>query len=53
VGRPRTQAKLIIHLPAVKSAVETLRAKIAQKVYTIGKYKFMVDSKMLNWINKA
>jgi hypothetical protein len=31
-GRPRTQAKLIIYLAAVKIGVETLRAKIEQQI---------------------
>jgi hypothetical protein len=31
-GLPRTQAKLIVHQGAVKSAVETLRAKIAWQI---------------------
>jgi hypothetical protein len=53
VGQPSTQAKLIIHQAAVKSAAETLRAKIAQQNHMIGKCKFLVDSKILNWINKA
>jgi hypothetical protein len=36
VGRPRTQAKLIIHQVAVKIALETLRAKTEQQIYIMG-----------------
>jgi hypothetical protein len=43
VERPRIQAKLIIHQTSVKSAVETLKAKIAQQICIIGKRKFLVD----------
>jgi hypothetical protein len=46
----RMQAKLIIYRAA---AVETLRAKIAQQIYTVGKCKFLVDSQILNWTNKT
>jgi hypothetical protein len=35
VGRQSTQAKMIIHQAAVKSAVETLRAKITQQIYIV------------------
>jgi hypothetical protein len=48
VGQPRTHAKLIIHLAALKSAVESLRAKIEQQIYITGKFKFLVDSQILN-----
>jgi hypothetical protein len=34
-------------------AVETLRAKIAQQVYIIGKGKFLVNSQIFRWTNKA
>jgi hypothetical protein len=53
VGRPGTHAKLIVYQAAVKCAVETLRAKIAQQNYTIGKYKFLVNSQILNWTIQA
>lgn len=48
-----THAKLIIHQYAVKSAVEVIRAKIAQQVYIIEECKFLVSSKILSRSNKA
>jgi hypothetical protein len=53
VRRPRAQAKLFIHQAAVKSAVEALRATIAQQIYITGKCEFLVNSQILNWNNKA
>jgi hypothetical protein len=47
VGRPRTHAKLMTHQAAVKTAVETLRIKIALEIYITGKCKFLVDSRIL------
>jgi hypothetical protein len=47
VGQPEAQAKLITHQAFVKSAT------IAQQIYITWKYKFLADSLILNWINKA
>jgi hypothetical protein len=33
MGRPKIQAKLIIHQVAVKSAIEILKAKFPQQIY--------------------
>jgi hypothetical protein len=52
-GRPETQTKLIIYQDAVKSAVEYLRARIAHQGYIIEKFKFLVNSQILNWINRS
>jgi hypothetical protein len=41
------------HQGAFRSSVQNLRARIAQKVNIIGKYKLLVDSQSLNWNNKA
>jgi hypothetical protein len=51
VGQPGAQAKLITHQVSVKSAAKTLRARIAQQIYIYitWKYKFLVDSLILNW----
>jgi hypothetical protein len=43
----------MIRHKAVESAVESLRARIAQQVIIIGKCKFLVSSRSLNSINKA
>jgi hypothetical protein len=51
--RPRTQAKLIMHQAAIKSADGNVRAKIAQQINVIGKCKLLVDSQIFNWLNKA
>jgi hypothetical protein len=48
VGGPETQAKLIIYQDAVKSAIEYVRAEIAQQIYIIGKCKFLVNFQILN-----
>jgi hypothetical protein len=52
VGGPETRAKLKINQNAVKSAVETLRGKLVQQNYIIGKRKFLVDSQILSWTNQ-
>jgi hypothetical protein len=44
---------LIIHQAVVKSVTETLRARIVQQIYIIGKYKLLLDSQILNWANQA
>jgi hypothetical protein len=38
---------------AVKSVVETLRAKVAQQIYITAKCKFLIVSKFFNWTNKT
>jgi hypothetical protein len=53
VGWPRTQAKLFIHQIGVKSTVENVKVKIAGQIYIFGECKFLVDSQILNWTNKA
>lgn len=53
VGGAETQAKLTIHQDAAKSGIEALRAKVAQQIYIIVKCKFLVNSKILNWTNRA
>jgi hypothetical protein len=53
VGRPSTQAKLVIHQAAVKSAIETLMAKIKQQNNIIGKYTFLLNSQFSKWTSKA
>jgi hypothetical protein len=50
---PASHAKLMIYQYAVKSAVKDLKAKIAQQVYIIGNCKFMLNSQILNRMNKA
>jgi hypothetical protein len=54
VGRSRIQAKLIIRTSSCcQSAFETSSIKIVQRICIIGKCKFLVDSQILNWTNKA
>jgi hypothetical protein len=52
-GRPGVPDKLIIHQAAVKSAVEALRARIAQQIHIAGIYKIQMDFQILYWANKA
>jgi hypothetical protein len=43
----------MIHQDADKSAVETVRAKIAQQICIFGKCRFIEGTQILNWTNKA
>jgi hypothetical protein len=53
VGGLETHATGMIHYKAVKSAVELLWARIAQKINIIWKCEFLVNSQSLNWANMA
>jgi hypothetical protein len=50
VEGPQTHTKMIIHQDAVKRSVEDLRTI---KSISLGIVNFLVNSKILNWTNKA
>jgi hypothetical protein len=53
VSGPEIHTVRKINQGALRSVVESLRAKIAQQVNIIGKYKLLVNSQYLNWNNKT
>jgi hypothetical protein len=46
---PEAHTKLMVHQDAVENVIGSLRAKIAQQNYIIGKCKFLLNSQILNW----